>query len=169
MSIKGAKGTASMPGHPKLPLAHRHPAGTSTQGIDPLTPVWRARDVATKVWLREATNFAMTSATFQHRGCAGRLANVRKSVSAGITFWQHGPHVTTPATAAICTAALPNSMESRGKATVLTRPPTEQPVHEVELWKDLSFFVSAQGLCKRTGQSAHLTAELSEQDDALVL
>ncbi len=57
--------------------------------------------------------------------------------------------VTAPATAAICTATLPNSMESRGRVVVLTRPPTEQPVHnKAGFWKDLSFLCQHKGFVK---------------------
>ena len=64
--------------------------------------------------------------------------------------------VTNPATAAICTATLPNSMESRGRATVLTRPPTEQPVHDkADFWKDLSVLCQQKGFAK--GQDSVLT------------
>ena len=57
--------------------------------------------------------------------------------------------VTTPATAAICTATLPNSMERRGRVIVLTRPPTEQPVHDkAAFWKDLSCSCQHKGFAK---------------------
>jgi len=57
--------------------------------------------------------------------------------------------VTTPATAAICTATLPNSKESRGRAIVLTRLPTEQPVHnKADLWMTCHFCVSTRALQK---------------------
>ena len=57
--------------------------------------------------------------------------------------------VTAPATAASCTATLPNSMESRGRAIVLTRPPAEQPVHnKAGFWRDLSFLCQHKGCTK---------------------
>ncbi len=57
--------------------------------------------------------------------------------------------VTSPATAAICTAILPNNMESRGRAIVLTRPPAEQPVHDkADFWKDLSVVCRHKGFAK---------------------
>lgn len=64
--------------------------------------------------------------------------------------------VTNPVTAAICTAALPKSMESKGRAIVLTRPPTEQPVHhKAVFWKDLSILCQHKGFAK--GQDSVLT------------
>ena len=68
--------------------------------------------------------------------------------------------VTTPAAAAICTATLPNSMESRGRAIVLTRPPAEQPVHnKADFWKDLSCLCQHKGFAK--GHDRMLTQQQS--------
>ncbi len=64
--------------------------------------------------------------------------------------------VTNPVTAAICTATLPERMESRGRAIVLTNPPTEQPVHDkAGFQKDLSGLHQHKGFAK--GQVSVLT------------